>query len=112
MILKALFINYQSISEKVSMFYWTSGLLGVAHVGLEIVGVSLDDKKDAWLGAIEKLGMSWHQLSDLQGWKNAAAQKYGVNGIPCTVLIGPDGLIVGSNLRDKELMRKLESLLK
>lgn len=80
--------------------------------GLEIVGISLDDKKDAWLGAIEKIGLPWQQLSDLQGWKNAAAQKYGVTGIPCTVLIGPDGVIVGSDLRDKELMRKLESLIR
>lgn len=77
-----------------------------------IVGISLDDKKDAWLGAIEKIGLPWQQLSDLQGWKNVAAQKYGVTGIPCTVLIGPDGVIVGSDLRDKELMRKLESLIR
>jgi peroxiredoxin len=80
--------------------------------GFEIVGVSLDNKKEAWTKAIADLGITWTQLSDLQGWKNAAAQKYGVNAIPCTLLIGPDGKIVASNLRGEELSKKLGELLK
>lgn len=80
--------------------------------GLEVIGISLDNKKEAWTEAIRKLDLPWIQLSDLQGWKNAAARQYGVTGIPCTVLIGPDGVIVGSDLRSIELSRKLETLFK
>ena len=80
--------------------------------GFEIVSVSLDSKKDAWLKAIDQLGMTWHHLSDLQGWKNSAAQLYGVTSIPCTILIGPDGIIIGGDYRGEALANKLEELLK
>ena len=37
--------------------------------GLEIVGVSFDQKKDAWTAMVKKLGMEWPQMSDLKGWQ-------------------------------------------
>lgn len=79
--------------------------------GFDIVSVSLDNKKDAWLKAIEQLGMNWNHLSDLQGWKCTAGQIYGVNGIPCTLLIGPDGVIIGNDYRGEQLTKKLGELL-
>ena len=50
--------------------------------GFEIVGVSLDSKADAWAKGVKDLNITWPQLSDLQGWKNAGAALYGVNSIP------------------------------
>lgn len=79
--------------------------------GFEIVGVSLDSKKEAWLNAVNQMSLQWPQLSDLQGWKNAAAQQYGVTGIPCTILLDPEGIIIGGNYRGKGLERKLSELL-
>ena len=37
--------------------------------GLEIVGVSFDESKEAWTGAIASMGLKWPQLSDRQGWQ-------------------------------------------
>lgn len=78
-----------------------------------VLGVSLDNpgKKADWLKAIETDKLDWTQLSDLQGWKNAASTLYGVRGIPQNYLIGPDGKIVASNLRGEALHKKLEELL-
>jgi peroxiredoxin len=76
-----------------------------------ILGVSLDQDKDPWLKAIEKDGLTWTQVSDLQGWGNAAGQLYRVQGIPQNFLIGPDGKIVAKNLRGEELETKLCELL-
>lgn len=78
-----------------------------------VLGVSLDNpgKKADWLKAIETDKLEWTQLSDLQGWKNAASVLYGVRGIPQNYLIGPDGKIVASNLRGEELHKKLAELL-
>ena len=78
-----------------------------------VLGVSLDNpgRKQDWLNAIEKDKLEWTQLSDLQGWKNAASTLYGVRGIPQNYLIGPDGKILASNLRGEELHKKLEELL-
>nr|WP_121271854.1 TlpA disulfide reductase family protein [Pedobacter schmidteae] len=78
-----------------------------------VLGVSLDQpgRKEDWLNAIKKDQLDWTQLSDLQGWKNAASVLYGVSGIPQNYLIGPDGKILGSNLRGDALHAKLAELL-
>lgn len=80
----------------------------------EILGVSLDKpgKKDNWMKAIEQDGLTWPQVSDLNGWQNQAAQLYGIQAIPQNYLISPEGKIVGINLKGVKLMEKLEELLK
>ncbi|RXK81895.1 TlpA disulfide reductase family protein [Filimonas effusa] len=81
--------------------------------GFTILGVSLDNAnaKDKWLDAIHKDGLTWTQVSDLQGWANAAAKSYGVNAIPQNFLIDPQGKIVGKNLRGEDLEKKLAEVL-
>ncbi|MGN7824563.1 redoxin domain-containing protein [Chitinophaga sp. 22536] len=78
-----------------------------------ILGVSLDNEngKSFWMQAIHDDKLQWTQVSDLKGWKNEAAKMYGVQGIPANFLIGPDGKIVGKNLRGEALEKKLASLL-
>lgn len=80
--------------------------------GFEVLGVSLDNNKDKWLNAIETLGLPWQHLSDLKGWECEASGMYGVQGIPCTMLIAQDGTIVATDLRGEELDKKLAELLK
>ncbi len=78
--------------------------------GFEIVGVSFDQKKEAWVNSIQKLGMKWPQISDLKGWKCAAAEIYGVSSIPSNILVGPDGTIVAMDLRGEEVGEKLKEI--
>ena len=78
----------------------------------EIVGVSLDAKKDDWLKAIKDMNLSWKQMSDLKAWECEGSKKYGVNGIPATVLFDREGVIIARDLRGEELQSKLEDLLK
>ena len=40
--------------------------------GFEIVGVSLDNDKAAWTGAIQRMNLTWPHLSDLKGWQSEA----------------------------------------
>ena len=79
-----------------------------------VLGVSLDQpgKKDLWLKAIEKDGLTWTHVSDLKFWDNAAAKLYGVQSIPANYLIDPSGKIVAKNIRGEELQKKLAELLK
>ena len=79
--------------------------------GLEIVGVSFDGDAEAWRGAIAKYGMSWPHMSDLKGWGCEASSVYGISGIPFTILVGQDGIIIANNLRGDELMKKMAELL-
>jgi len=79
--------------------------------GFEILGVSLDKDKDAWLKAIKDDQLAWTHVSDLKYWQNEAARLYGVNSIPHTILLDPEGKIVAKNLRGDELRNKLKELL-
>ena len=78
--------------------------------GFEVVGVSFDQKKEAWVKAIGQLKMPWLQISDLKGWECAAAPIYKVNSIPDNILIDPQGKIVDRGLRGKPLHNRLEKL--
>lgn len=79
--------------------------------GFDILGLSLDSNREAWLRAIGELGMTWPQLSDLQGWKSLAAKMYNVRAIPFTLLFDPEGKVVANNLRGNALAEKLAELI-
>ncbi|WP_143305985.1 TlpA disulfide reductase family protein [Chitinophaga vietnamensis] len=76
-----------------------------------VVGVSLDDNADKWKAAIAQDGMPWIQLSDLKGWRNEVAHEYGIQAIPFSFLIDPDGIIIAKELRGAKLQEKLASIL-
>ncbi len=75
---------------------------------MEIVGVSFDNNAQAWQKAINALGLPWQQMSDLKGWNSQAAQIYDIRAIPNTLLIDPNGNIVGKGMTHEEI----EALLK
>lgn len=74
-----------------------------------VLSVSLDQpgKKDAWLEAIHKDGLTWTHVSDLQFWDNAVAKEYGISAIPQNLLLDPTGKIIAKNIRGEELDKKL-----
>jgi thiol-disulfide isomerase/thioredoxin len=72
--------------------------------GFEIIGVSLDSERDKLDEFLKKQdGMTWPQYFDGKAWSNELAVKYGVEGIPFAILVGPDGKIIGKELRGEEL---------
>lgn len=79
--------------------------------GFTILSVSLDQDKDAWLKAIKADGLLWpNHVSDLLQWQSPMVQLYGISGIPHTVLVGPDGKIIGTGLRGAKLEQKLNEI--
>jgi peroxiredoxin len=78
--------------------------------GFDIVGVSFDSEKEAWVKAIRDMELQWPNISDLKGWKSAASSLYGVNAIPNNILIDPSGKIIARELRGQELGQKLEEI--
>ncbi|HPR30912.1 MAG TPA: TlpA disulfide reductase family protein [Prolixibacteraceae bacterium] len=80
--------------------------------GFEILGVSLDREETAWRNAIASYELNWIHV-----WDNAGeapgenANKYGVSGIPFTVLLDREGTIIAKNLRGSALEEKLAELL-
>lgn len=80
--------------------------------GFEVVGVSFDSNKAAWVKAIAQLKLSWPHMSDLKGWGCAASAVYNVKGIPANVLVDSQGVIVAKNLRGENLLNELAKLMK
>jgi peroxiredoxin len=79
--------------------------------GFTVLGVSLDSEREKWLKAIATDHLTWNHVSDLAGWKNQAAQLYGVMSIPGNFLLDKEGKIVAANLRGEALEQKLTELL-
>jgi len=78
----------------------------------EIIGISLDNRKEDWINAIHTHQLEWPQLSDLKGWDSIGSQIYAINYIPNTLLIDENGIIIAKNLRGEELHSKLEEIIK
>ena len=80
----------------------------------DILGVSLDDKKENWVEAIKEDNLTWTHVSDLQGWSSAVVPVYnfGQVGIPYNVLLDPEGKVIAERLRGADLEAKLAEVLK
>lgn len=78
--------------------------------GFEILSVSLDQSKQQWEKAIAADKLTWTHVSDLKGWKSAAASLYRVKGIPKTFLLDKEGKVIAADLRGEALHRKLAEL--
>lgn len=77
----------------------------------EILGVSLDHDREAWLKAIEEDKLPWLHVSDLKGWQNEVAVQYYIGAVPQNFLLNQDGVIVARNLRGEQLEKKLAEVL-
>ena len=81
--------------------------------GFTVFSVSLDEDKNKWQEGIKTFQMTWpDQVNESLGWKSNLPQLYQFDGIPYTVLINPEGKIIGTNLRGQKLQDKLASIFK
>ena len=80
--------------------------------GFEIVGLSFDQDKDAWVKAIADWDMPWIHLSDLKRWETVAAGVYSVTGIPDNLLVDPQGIIVARGLYGRDLENRLAEIFR
>jgi peroxiredoxin len=78
--------------------------------GFTILGVSLDESKDAWQNAVQKDGLAWPQVCDFAGWEGTAPASYGITSIPSNILVDKDGKIIAKNLRGEELIVALSKV--
>jgi peroxiredoxin len=78
--------------------------------GFTVFGVSLDRTKKDWTRAIGEDHLTWTHVSDLKFWQSEAAKTYNVTGIPFSLLLDPNGVIIAKNLRGKALHNKLAEI--
>ncbi len=68
--------------------------------GLQVLGVAVCDEPQNTLDAIEKYQLPWPQILNAQ---TVPTDLYGISGIPCIILFGPDGTIISRDKQDAEL---------
>jgi len=79
--------------------------------GFEIIGISLDQNKDALVKYTQANGMVWPQYFDGEGWSNKISSAFGIDAIPAMWLIGKDGKVISINARE-DLEGKVAAALK
>lgn len=68
------------------------------------IGVSVDEKPEAWRKCIGDNGMRWIHHSELKPWKSTRiAADYRVKWIPTVYIVGPDGRIALATIKTEEL---------
>jgi thiol-disulfide isomerase/thioredoxin len=70
--------------------------------GLEVIGISLDDDKDALQNFIKKRGVVWPQYCDGKGWNNEFSFRFGINSVPTLWIIDKKGILRATNSHDDE----------
>ncbi len=83
--------------------------------GFEVIGVSLDDERQAAKSFLDGAGLPWPTLvsSDpaATGFEMPNAVRYGITAIPVTMLVDRDGKVVTTNARGPLLGQELKKLL-
>lgn len=75
---------------------------------LEFISVSLDDKREDWIKAMNTDKIPWLALWDDSGFKNTKFQNlFGFSQIPFILLIGKDGTILSRGLRGEEVKTEI-----
>lgn len=68
--------------------------------GLEVLGVAVWDEPANTMEAIKSHGITWPCIINAQ---TIPTDLYGINGIPCIILFGPDGKILSRDKQSDEL---------
>lgn len=76
-----------------------------------IFQVSLDDDRDTWTRSISEENLEWEHVSDLMRWDSPVAAIYQVEKIPYTMIIGPNGRVIATDLYGEKLLNTLDNLL-
>lgn len=76
--------------------------------GLEVLGVAVWDEPENTLAAIKTHGLPWECILNAQ---SIPTEIYGISGIPCIILFGPDGTIISRDKQDDELRADVKAAM-
>ena len=79
--------------------------------GFEIYQVSLDNRLESWIQAIEYEELPWINVSDLSYPESVTAGNYNIQSLPANYLINKSGIIVGKNLSISELNSRVPDMI-
>lgn len=78
--------------------------------GFEIYQVSVDENRIEWVDAIDRDGLVWINVGDMEG-SITALRNYNIQQIPYNYLLNEEGEIVGKDLKGPALDKALAKIL-
>jgi thiol-disulfide isomerase/thioredoxin len=75
-----------------------------------MIGVNLDGDEKMLRRFLKKHRVEWHQVHGPKGGARETAERFGVIGLPAVFLIGPDGRILASDLREDEIAKAVKKV--
>jgi thiol-disulfide isomerase/thioredoxin len=76
------------------------------------VSISMDTNDKSWRQAISNDHLIWIQLNDSAGMSGQIARRFGIKALPFNCIIDPEGKILGTKIRGKELENLMTKLFK
>ena len=72
-------------------------------LGLNILGISLDQDKGKWQDAVNADKLTWSHGSDLKNFEGPTERLYHIEAIPSNFIIDPQGIIIAKNVTGADL---------
>ena len=76
----------------------------------DILSVSLDTDRKAWLQAIAEDSVTWRQACDLEGWKTGIVERMQVRYLPTNFLLNPSRRVQAVDLYGEDLDKSVGEL--
>ena len=76
----------------------------------DILSVSLDTDRKAWLQAIAEDSVTWRQACDLEGWKTGIVERMQVHHLPTNFLLNSSRRVQAVDLYGEDLDKKIGQL--
>lgn len=76
----------------------------------DILSISLDGNREAWLKAVDEDSVTWRQACDFKGWATDVVKRMQIDHLPANVLLNPSRRIQAIDIYGEELDRKIDEL--
>ncbi len=79
---------------------------------VDFVSFAIEKDVAVWNDAINKNGLWWNHISDVQGWGSKAVFSYGINSSPYNIIFDREGTILRKGVNTEALYSVLEEYIK
>lgn len=76
----------------------------------DILSVSLDTDRNAWLQAIAEDSVTWRQACEFEGWETDIVKRMSIDHLPANILLNPSRRIQAMDIYGEELDKKIDEL--
>ena len=101
--------NKESVAAQDSL---TSVLKALKKKKFQVVSLSLDLDKEAWLAASDRDTTQWLQICDFTGWNNKLVKDQSIHALPSNILLDTNKRIIERDIRGQALIDKVKELIK